>query len=574
MNLKPIAQTPASNVPTIISSVVNKAEEWKLTSIQEKISILEEIRDNLVEYEEDWIKAAEEVRGVCHSSSKCTGSARADIIASGPGMLGSHIQGFLWTLKYAVKNEGNRPPPPKAIRKVCVRVDVEEEGKYDNDDSTEQKQNQIQSFVTVWPNTILDHLEAVGLTCELQLNNDQSKQKTFQESCVGGVAGILGAGNIDALYDVMCQMFLYGRVCIFKPNPVNEKMHSISWQIFRPLIEKGYLQYVVGGVDVGTALVGDNRLDEIVLTGSVNTYDKIKPLTKTPIVAELGGVNPWIVVPGKGWSKRSVDLHARHLAFAKLSNNGHTCAAPQILVLPSDWDYRDLFLNRVHHWLSESVGSPSFYPGSHDTHKFFRNHKGAEMINQSNIFDQLHHPIVIRNVSDVTDKENPIFSREAFCPVLAEVALNSSAKDSMVYLRSAIKFVEEHCFGSLSANIIIPDNVAKNNAKEFDSIVAEMNFGIVGINLWTAYAYSMPNLIWGASSRNSQSGIGFLGNSCLFENPSKTILRAPFNWLGRRVLMISPPSKQELIFRRYSKYRIKPNLLTQTLLFSAIFLNL
>ena len=202
----------------------------------------------------------------------------------------------------------------------------------------------------------------------------------MEQASVGGVAGILGAGNFNAPIEVLCEMFLKGRVCIHKPNPVNEKQRTVVLKIFKPLVEAGYLAFVFGGANVGTALVQDSALNEIVLTGSTATYNKIQPLTETPICAELGGVNPWIVVPSKRWNIRSIDNHARHLAFSKLANNGHTCAAPQVLIVAKDWEFRAAFLDRLRYWLGEYAGNAPFYPGSDKIHLDFASLPNAQVI--------------------------------------------------------------------------------------------------------------------------------------------------------------------------------------------------
>jgi hypothetical protein len=52
----------------------------------------------------------------------------------------------------------------------------------------------------------------------------------------------------------------------------------------------------------------------------------------------------------------------------------------------------------------------------------------------------------------------------------------------MAYLRLAIEYTEMNCFGSLSANILIPDQeIRKHSQEPLDRIIAQMPFGIVGV---------------------------------------------------------------------------------------------
>ena len=547
--------TPVDDIPGIISKLGSKREEWKCKPISEKTDLLRLVLSNAIKMQDEWTGQAEQARGV-HPTDTRHGSARADILASGPATFGSYVNNLISILDHSAQNEGV-PPKPKNVRALPGN----------------------RSVATLWPNTLLDKLEGVGLSGELILGDSNAEQMTYDQACVGGMSCILGAGNFDAPIELLCQMFLHGRVCILKPNPVNEGQYKAMSKILDPLVSMGYLEFVVGGAEAGSALVRNPVFDEIVLTGSRDTYEKIKPLIgETPICAELGGVNPWIFVPGKQWNRRSVDRHARSLAFARLSNNGHVCAAPQVIVVSKQWKWRKLFTERVRFWIAAYAGAPPFYPGSPETHAFFANLPGGETvnINRDDVFENQQRPVLFSNISaDDLENQSPLLTREAFCPVLAEVFIEEGEdQDPMEFLRSAVDFSSKQCFGSLAANIIIPDKVAKENAKAFDTIVTKMPFGLIGVNIFPAFAHSLPMLTWGAPPNDEQSGTGFIGNACLFKSPEKTILRAPFNWLGQPVLSIMPPEKHERVFRRLTKYKVRPSFLSQTLLFSALFLGL
>ena len=346
-------------------------------------------------------------------------------------------------------------------------------------------------------------------------------------------------------------------------------------KIFKPLVDAGYLAFVFGGANVGTALVQDSALNEVVLTGSAATFDKIQPLTETPICAELGGVNPWIVVPSKRWNKRSIDNHARHLAFSKLANNGHTCAAPQVVIVAKDWEHRAAFLDRIRYWLGEYAGNAPFYPGSDKIHSDFASLPNAQVIGgDTSVFEKQQHPILIPNVDTDEEGQNDVFTREAFCPVLAEVPIDCPSDNALSFLQTATKFASSKCFGSLTCNILIPDEEVKAIRNDFDDLIADLPFGVVGVNLWPAFAHSMPILVWGAPPGHAESGTGFIGNAGLYKNPQKAVLRAPFNWLGLRALSVMPPRKTEKVFQRLASYKLRPNMVTQSMLFAAIFLGI
>jgi acyl-CoA reductase-like NAD-dependent aldehyde dehydrogenase len=540
--------TPVEEVPKIVARVASKSNEWKSLPLENKIQLLKQVLRNTIQFHDEWTSLSLQDRGISATDPR-HGCARADVITCSQATLGSYLHGLLSCLEYCAKHEG-MPPPPKSTRilenKKCA--------------------------VTVWPSTLLDKLEAVGLTGELILTDNA--QCSLQETSVGGIAGILGAGNFNAPIEVLCEMFLRARVCIYKPNPVNAKQFDAVQNIFKPLVDAGYLAIVFGGANVGTALVQDSALNQVVLTGSAATYDKIQPLTTRPICAELGGVNPWIVVPSKGWNQRSIDRHARHLAFSKLANNGHTCAAPQVVVVAKDWEYRQAFLDRVRYWLGEYAGNAPFYPGSDTIHSDFASLPNAQVIGgDTSVFEKQQHPILIPNVDADEESQNDVFTREAFCPVLAEVPIDSPSDNALSFLQTATKFVSNKCVGSLTCNILIPD-VEVKTMHGFDDLIADLPFGVVGVNVWPAFAHSMPILLWGAPPGHVQSGTGFIGNAGLYKNPQKAVLRAPFHWLGLRALSVMPPLKTEKVFQRLASYKLRPNMVTQSMLFAAIFLGI
>jgi hypothetical protein len=165
-----------------------------------------------------------------------------------------------------------------------------------------------------------------------------------------------------------------------------------------------------------------------------------------------------------------------------------------------------------------------------------------------------------------------VVHNEAFCPVLAEVALDVPA-DPVKFMEAASAAVDK-CWGSLTASISIDDDTRKANPEAFERFVDSMRVGALGINQWggmcvsfgqvmrvraawqalTGSASVCAQLVWGAfpgrhSPLDIQSGVGKLGNSfwcvacvrgrghCVLvdasavhslKNPAKSVVRYPF----------------------------------------------
>mmetsp|Transcript_14892 Transcript_14892/g.21318 ORF Transcript_14892/g.21318 Transcript_14892/m.21318 type:complete len:638 (-) Transcript_14892:72-1985(-) len=617
----PPAPPTTQEVNDEIERVSSKQQEWKTLPLKNKIIILEEILSLANTYMYEFVEASFHDRNISDTDPK-HGTARGDVYVVGPLTLGNYMNGLLNSLKRMEKSKGDtvstmggRGFPPISTRHV--------------EDKT---------VVQVYPQSVLEYMEAAGLTGELVLGSRGGKdldstpltssstngslQDTLDETHKGGVVGILGAGNFDAPVEIFNEMFLKGKVVIYKRNPVNLTSLHFLRKIFSPLIERGYLSLLSDhppgsspkGAFVGKILVEHPKIQDIVLTGSELTYNKIKwgatpqeqeqnrknntPLTYKPICAELGSVNPWVIVPGKGWTESTVDTYASHLVFSKLLNNGHVCASPQIYVVPSDWKYRQLFWERTQYWLKQSTGSAPFYPGLDQIHQKFAKIKDSEIVMQTyggtiHVKDDCafgtdqQNCVVIPNyqMNEDNTKADPnmILQTEAFCPVLAEVPLDTpnpsnddKSEDVSDFLQSATNFIEQNVYGSLTATLIIDNHSYKQHKDVIEKTIATMPFGIIGVNIWPAFGHSMPMLVWGASPypNRSSSGNGLLGNCDLYRNVEKAVLRAPFRWVGRPAATVLQSQHQELVWNKYAAYKMKPGYLRQFAVLFAVFFNI
>jgi aldehyde dehydrogenase (NAD(P)+) len=276
---------------------------------------------------------------------------------------------------------------------------------------------------------------------------------------------------------------------VVKMNPVDEVYGPVIEQVFAPLIDAGFVRFVYGGADIGAALVHDDLVERVHMTGGAHTYDAImwgtgpeaderrhrgEPLLAKPFTAELGGVGPTIVVPGR-WSRADINLQAQVVATQKLNHSGHVCAASQVLVLPESWPQAEEFLAAVRAALAAAPHRESFYPGTQD--------------------------------------KLPGDTPESF-------------------LSNAIGFANDRLTGNLSANLIIDPATAKGLGPRLEDRVADLRAGSIGINAWSVLAGVIGRCPWGAYPGNTptdiQSGIGTVHNALMFPQPQKNVLWAGF----------------------------------------------
>ena len=413
-----------------------------------------------------------------------------------------------------------------------------------------------QAVARVYPTNIYETLLLHGYTVDVWMQPGVKREELSEQTAhfyrhpdhEGKVALVLGAGNISSIVplDILYKMYADGEVVIVKMNPVNEYLGPIFERIFAPLIEAGFVRFAYGASDVGAYLTGHDGVDTIHMTGSFRTHDAIvfgsgdegaerkannQPTIGKPITSELGGVSPTIIVPGP-WTNADIAYQAEHLATQKLHNVGFNCVASQILVLPADWEAGDALIDEVRDSLAKAEERPAYHPGSDERQQAARDHHpNAEKL-KANVDRTL-----IVGV-DPADANAYSFNEEFFAPVYATTKLNASAPAE--FLREAVKFSNETLQGTLGANIIIHPQTAKELGEELDKAIAELQYGTVAVNAWTAVGFLLGRAAWGGYPGHSlddvQSGIGVVHNALLFDHPQKSVVKAPFRPFPRGVM--------------------------------------
>lgn len=375
-----------------------------------------------------------------------------------------------------------------------------------------------QGIAKVFPDNLLDRLLWLGFRGEVwtessSLNSPQVRN--FEP----GISLVLGAGNVGSTppMDLLYKLFAENQVVLLKMNPVNEYVGKFLEQAFEPLITDGFLQIVYGGSDLGSYLCQHPKIDSIHITGSHHTYYAIVqslPQPK-PITSELGCVTPVLIVPGE-WSESDLKFQARHVASMVAHNASFNCVAAKLLVTAKGWKLRDRFLTLLRQEFAKIPSRKAYYPGAQQRYQAF-----LDRYPQAEIFGTRTEEIVpwtlIPNVED-----DYALRIEAFCGVLAEVSLDAATATE--FLDRAVPFVNEQVWGNLSCVILTKTNV--------DSAIAELNYGAIGVNVWTGVIYALPDFAWGAYPGNDsddiQSGQGFVHNGYLLAHPQKSVLYAPF----------------------------------------------
>jgi len=236
-------------------------------------------------------------------------------------------------------------------------------------------------------------------------------------------------------------MFIEGKVCVLKLNPVNAYLGPYLEEAFSDAIAQNFLAIVYGAADEGAYLVQHNEVDEVHLTGSDRTYEAIvwgtseeerrqrraerRPLVDKPVTAELGNVSPVIVIPGQ-YTEKELRYQAEEIAGAMALNAAFCCCTPRILVTAANWAQRGTFLDFLADALSRTPTRPAYYPGAFDKYRLATaNRSQVRRIGAAgnNIL-----PWTIVAGLDPWNASDPAFRVEYFCPVLFETSMGHAQR--------------------------------------------------------------------------------------------------------------------------------------------------
>jgi aldehyde dehydrogenase (NAD(P)+) len=399
--------------------------------------------------------------------------------------------------------------------------------------------------VEVYPSDVFESLLVNGLKVEVwqqpgvtrETLGDHLAAFYKQPQPDGALCVVLGAGNVGSIpvMDAVYKLFVEGKTVLIKMNPVNTYLTPYIAQIFAPLIDAGFLDIVEGGADIGASLTQHPDVDEVHITGSARTHDAIvygdaaakaadTPRMTKPISSELGGVCPVIVVPGD-WTEADLRYQAEHIVTMRNHNGGFNCVAMQVIVLPRGWPLAEALLREIRALLRSLPERPAYYPGAASRAQAALDaHPNAEVFGSR---------VLVTNLE--AEQHAHMFVEETFCSVQGQVWVEGDTPET--YLRNAVAFCNDKLTGTLACSVLIDPATQRKLGSAFDQAIADLRYGCIGINIWGAFGFMLPQATWGAypghTLRDIGSGIGVVRNAWLFDKPEKSVARAPFRPMPR-----------------------------------------
>jgi len=417
----------------------------------------------------------------------------------------------------------------------------------------------------VFPLGPVDGLLLSGFTGEVWFEpgvTDDEVRRTaglaqLEPTTPAGVGLVLGAGNVSSIpvLDVLYELLAHNRVALLKLNPTHDPLAPVFERALAPLIEPGFVRIVRGGPEVGEYLTGHPGIVHVHITGAASTFDAIvwgpsagsgagatakrklenDPRLEKPITAELGGVSPIIVVPGQ-WTDADLRFQAEHIATMRLQNSGHNCIAGQVVLLSGDWAQRDAFLEALRAAYEAAPQRASWYPRSDE--------KLARAA--SDYPDATWYSGGTRAIVEIAagEEADALETTEYFSPVLGVVTLRGSGQE---FVDAAVAHANERLAGTLGANVLIDPATQAALGDGFERAVADLRYGSVGINAWTAFGYLTATMTWGgfpgATLDEVESGIGVVHNALLLDHVERSVARGPFRPFPRSASSLFGPGR-------------------------------
>eukprot|EP01125_Pyxidicula_operculata_P001615 TRINITY_DN1145_c0_g3_i1.p1 TRINITY_DN1145_c0_g3~~TRINITY_DN1145_c0_g3_i1.p1 ORF type:complete len:550 (+),score=125.68 TRINITY_DN1145_c0_g3_i1:26-1675(+) len=520
-------------------------KQWLAVPISQKISMLEQLVDNLDKAKDLFYK---EVSKVKKTTSK--GEEWFNL----KGLVARNVRLLVDALKPAAQAQKNG-----------------EELRFGG--ASNYKKVGDQYRVNILPYWNFDLAVYPGFSGEVWIQpgkplSQGAELKKALEDGEGAVALVLGAGNQPSIgiLDAVYKLIHCHQVVFLKHNPVNEYLYEVLEIVFENFIAGGYFQHCKGGASEGQYLV--EKCDNVHITGSDKTHDMIvwgktkdaEPKFKKEISSELGCVSPLIIVPGD-YSKAELTSIANHIAGGVQNNCSFNCNAVKILVTYKQWKQRDTFLKLVEEVLTKTDLMYPYYPGARDRYELFRkSNKQAKQLGDAH--DECLPWLWIPDVDSTSD--SMIFNTEPFSPVLSETPID--AEDEGDFMHKATNFCNDKLWGNLSASLFIHPTTEKLFPDDYEYMVSNLRYGSVSINHWAALQFLFGGP-WGAYPGNKlndiQSGIGFVHNFNLLDHIEKGVVKAPLNLiLGARLPYRSDSKYKDQFMNSIVDYENNPSMWT------------
>jgi acyl-CoA reductase-like NAD-dependent aldehyde dehydrogenase len=542
LHTKETARTPQAEINQLLDELNSNKKEWVNLEIEERLKLLDQVRQDLWEVKEEWVQTEVKAKGI---PEKSFGVAEEWVILAQIFRCIRQIQTTLRKLQRGDQSAISRIFNLNSNSRIALRA---------------------------FPQTFWDRIIFQGVTGDIWMEpgvdserlGDLQATRYKDPSYQGKVALVLGAGNASMLpvCDSLHKLFTELQVVVLKMNPVNAQVGPLVEKALQSIIQRGFLGVVYGDANVGDYICNHPLVEEIHMTGSDKTYEAIvfgtgseghqrkldrKPINTRPFTGELGNVTPVIVVPGP-WTQSDIDEYGNQITTWLIANAGFVCCAPRVIIQQGSWPQKTDLIESIKRHLEEHPTRKAYYPGAFQIHQDFMDaHPEAILLGE---VPDGHLPWTFIPDLDIDQTDDICFKREPFGGIISDISLEADSPAE--YLDRAVDFANQHFWGSLSVNIIVHPRSLRvpEITSAVDRAISNLKYGTVSVNMLAFYSSFFMVCPWGAFPGHDiydiQSGKGKNFNFLMLDQTEKVVVKAPF----KRIDPLTVKAKQPYVFAK------------------------
>lgn len=260
-----------------------------------------------------------------------------------------------------------------------------------------------------------------------------------------GVALIISPWNypFQLLFSPLIAAIAAGNVCILKPSELSPATAQLIADLIPKYLDPNAFAVIQGGPDETTLLLKE-KFDIIFFTGGTHIAKYITRAAAeylTPTILELGGKSPTVIINCK-----NLKPAARKIAFAKYTNAGQTCVAPDYVLIEEK--LKDSFIAELKTAIKEQFGEHGERMGKIINERHYNRLKG--LLHSESAKDMTlifggtcedERLFIEPTIVEVTP-DHPLMQEEIFGPILP--ILTISAKDNQRPADAALKMISAH----------------------------------------------------------------------------------------------------------------------------------
>lgn len=258
-----------------------------------------------------------------------------------------------------------------------------------------------------------------------------------------------------------------GNTVILKPSEFSSKTSEIIKKIIENTFEKGHVDVILGGPEIGSKLL-DFNWDYIFFTGSTNIGKIVAQkaaINLTPTTLELGGKNPCIVD-----ETANLKVASKRIVFGKFLNCGQTCIAPDFILVHESVkkDFTEKIIDRIKKIYNEDVENSENYSRIINKKHFLRLIKLLEK--DKIIYGGKNNPnsnFIEPTLIDGNNFNSSLMKEEIFGPILPVVSYSN---------KDELKKILDNYKDPLAFYIF------SNNKKFSNELIKRYSFGGAAVN--------------------------------------------------------------------------------------------